>query len=100
MEVDPHVSTSWHKPSIENTPLHPLSPLSIHLQPSPSLSNSHEQGRTLELERERSEEGIGEEKEGEDKEHQHPPRYLINIFNPIMLGDLLLVVIPSYIEKG
>ena len=84
---------------LETHPLTHSLPHPFICNPLP-LSNSHEQGRTLELERERSEEGIGEGKEGEDKEHQHPPRYLINIFNPIMLGDLLLVVIPSYIEKG
>ena len=88
VEVDPHVSASWHKPSVENTPLHPLSPLSIHLQPSPSLSlsNSHEQGRTLELERGRSEEGSGGGK-GEEEKHQHPPMDLINILNLIMVSS-------------
>jgi hypothetical protein len=75
---------SWHKPSAENTPLHPLSPSSIHLQPS--LSNSYEQGRTLELQRERSEEGSGGGNEGEE-EHQHPPMDLINIFNLIIVSS-------------
>jgi len=89
VEVDPHVNMSWHKPSAKNTPFHPLSPPSIHLQPSPSLSNSHEQGRTLELERERSEEGSGGGKEGEEEKHQHPhpPMDLINILNPVMVSS-------------
>jgi len=89
VEVDPHVSTSWHKSSTENTPFHPLSLSLIHsfATLSLSLSNTHEQGRTLELERERSEEGNGEGEEGEDMKHQHPPMHLINIFNPITVSS-------------
>ena len=87
VEVDPHVIMSWHMSSTGNTLFQPLSPSSIHLQPSPSLSNSHEQGRTLELERERSEEGNGGGKEGEEEKHQHPPMDLINIFKPIMVSS-------------
>ena len=87
VEVDPHVSTSWHMPSAGNTPFTHSLPHPFHLQPSPSLSNSHEQGRTLELERERSEEGNGEGEEGEDMKHQHPPMHLINIFNPITVSS-------------
>ena len=88
MEVDPHVSTGWHIPLARNTPSHPLSPSSIHLQPSPSLANSNEQGRTLELERERNGEGNGGGKEGEEEKHQHPPMVLINIFNQIMVSSI------------
>ena len=86
VEVDPHVSMSWHKPSVENTPFHPLSPSSIHLEPSPSLSNTHEQGRTLELERERMEEGIEGGKGEEEEKHQHLFMDLINILILVMLG--------------
>ena len=98
VEVDPHVSMSWHKPSVENTPFHPLSPSSIHLQRSPSLSNSYEQGRALELERERSEEGNGGGKEGEEEKHQHPPVDLINIFNPIMVSSRDWFLIYGFFE--
>ena len=63
-----------------------LSPSSIHLQHSPSLSNSHEQGRTLELERERMEEGIEGGKGEEEEKHQHLFMDLINILNLLMLG--------------
>ena len=50
------------------------------------LSNSHEQGRTLELERERMEEGIEGGKGEEEEKHQHLFMDLINILILVMLG--------------
>ena len=86
MEVDPHVSTSWDLLPAETHPLtHSLPHLFIY-NPLP-LSNSHEQGRTLQLERERMEEGIEGGKGEEEEKHQHPPMDLINISNPIMVSS-------------
>ena len=62
-----------------------LSPSSIICNTLP-LSNSHEQGRTLQLERERMEEGIEGGKGEEEEKHQHLFMDLINILNLLMLG--------------
>jgi hypothetical protein len=83
---------SWDLLSTEAYPLtHPLPhPFICNSLP---LSNSHEQGGTLELEREGMGKGIEGGKGEEEEEHQHLSMDLINIFNLLMLGVVLLVVI-------
>jgi hypothetical protein len=88
---------SWDLVLAKAHPLtHPL-PHRFICNPLP-LSNSHEQGGTLELERELIGKWIVRGKGDEEEVHQHLSMDLINILNLLMLGVILLVVIQSCVE--